>query len=337
MNTYFVPNNPAGFSGAVNFQRVTGLPKKDIYEFLRSQEAYTLHAPVRKRFERNFYKVSSKDDTWQADLCDMRHLTKENDGYNYLLTVIDVLTKYAWVQPLKTKDAHSVKTAFVVIMDKRQPRHIMTDKGKEFVNAKMKNFFEGRNINFYTSNNPDIKAGVAERFNRTLKTRMWRYFTHNKTKRYMDVLQDFLHAYNNTYHSSIKMTPVEALTREREAWKNLYAKKSTFLQTPKFSIGDHVRISREKGLFEKGFDQNWSREIFVISGIVRREKVVYKLTDLGKEPIEGTFYEVELQKVNLPETYAIETILKRRGNKYFVKWQGYPEKFNSWISSSDLK
>jgi hypothetical protein len=337
MNIYFDPKNPAGFSGAANFQRVTGLPKKEIDEFLRSQEAYTLHAPVRKRFERNFYKVSSIDDTWQADLCDMRHLAKENDGNNYLLTVIDVLSKYAWVQPLKAKDAESVKKAFEIITKKRQPRHLMTDKGKEFVNAKMKNFYKERNINFYTSNNPDIKAGVAERFNRTLKTRMWRFFTHNKTNRYIDVLQDFLRAYNNSYHSSIKMSPVKALSNEKEAWNNLYEKKIARNQKPRFAVGDHVRISREKGLFEKGFDQNWSREIFIIKEILKRQRVIYKLTDLDQEPIEGTFYEVELQKVNLPEKYAIEKILRRKGNKYFVKWQGYPEKFNSWILASDLK
>jgi hypothetical protein len=166
---------------------------------------------------------------------------------------------------------------------------------------------------------------------------MWRYFTHNRTRRYVNVLQDFMHAYNHSYHSAIKMTPTEALTREKEAWRNLYENKLLLREKPKFSVGDHVRISREKGVFEKGFEHNWSREIFLISGILRRDKIVYTLTDLNKETIEGTFYEVELQKVNLPEKYTIEKILQKKGNKYFVKWQGYPAKFNSWISSSDLK
>jgi hypothetical protein len=115
MNIYFDPKNPAGYSGAANFQRVTGLLKKEIDEFVRFQEACTLHAPVRKRFERKFYKVSSIYDTWQADLCDMRQFAKENDRHNYLLTVIDVLSKYAWVQPLKAKVDESVKKAFEVI------------------------------------------------------------------------------------------------------------------------------------------------------------------------------------------------------------------------------
>ena len=90
-------------------------------------------------------------------------------------------------------------------------------------------------------------------------------------------------------------------------------------------------------MFEKGFEKNWSREIFKIIEVLRRDRVVYKLEDLLGEPIEGTFYEIELQKVNLPEKYAIEKILQKKGNQYFVKWQGYPDKFNSWISSADLK
>jgi hypothetical protein len=113
-------------------------------------------APARNRFQRNYHKVSTVDDTWQADLCDMRHLAKQNDGCNYKLTVIDLLSKYAWAQPLKFKSAESVKKAFEIITGERQPRHLMTDKGKEFVSATMKKFFHYKNINFYISKNPEI-------------------------------------------------------------------------------------------------------------------------------------------------------------------------------------
>jgi hypothetical protein len=140
MNVYFDTKHPAGYSGAAALRRATGLPKNQVDNFLRSHEAYTLHAPARKRFQRNYYKVSSIDDTWQADLCDMRHLAKQNDGCNYMLTVIDLLSKYAWAQPLKSKSAESVKKAFEIITRERQPRHLMTDKGKGFVNGTMKKF-----------------------------------------------------------------------------------------------------------------------------------------------------------------------------------------------------
>jgi hypothetical protein len=109
---------------------------------------------------------------------------------------------------------------------------------------------------------------------------MWRYFTLNRKKRYVDVLQNVVQAYNHSYRSAIKMTPIKALTREKEAWRNFYENKLLKSDNPKLSVGDHVRISREKGLFEKGFEHNWSREIFLISGILRRDKVVYTLTDL---------------------------------------------------------
>ena len=248
MNAYFDTKHPAGYTGVTALSNTTGLPQNEVKNFLRSHEAYTLHAPARKRFARNYYKASKVDDTWQADLCDMRHLVKDNDGYNYLLTVVDVLSKYAWAVPLKSKTAESVKNAFAEIMQERKPKNLMTDKGKEFVNAVVQKFLKDNGIHFYTSNNPDIKAGIAERFNRTLKTRMWKYFTHMKTRKYIDVLPNFLYAYNHARHSSIKMTPTQALDNEREARRNLYAGKPKEQQAPKLAVGDHVRISREKSI-----------------------------------------------------------------------------------------
>jgi hypothetical protein len=103
---------------------------------------------------------------------------------------------------------------------------------------------------------------------------MWRFCTHHKTNRYIDVLQDFLRAYNNSYHSSIKMSLVKALSNEKETWNNLYEKKIARNQKSRFAVGKHIRTSREKGLLEKGFDQNWSRETFIIKEILRRQRVV---------------------------------------------------------------
>lgn len=132
-------------------------------------------------------------------------------------------------------------------------------------------------------------------------------------------------------------------------WTNLYDRngntrvKSSISSTPKFHVGDHVRITKYKHIFQKGYESNWSDEIFIVSSVIDRSPwVVYTLNDLSNEPIIGTFYEKELQKVAYDPTssYKIDKIISSRqtGNRkeVLVKWKGYPNKFNTWILASSL-
>ncbi|GFU58836.1 uncharacterized transposon-derived protein F54H12.3 [Trichonephila clavipes] len=161
------------------------------------------------------------------------------------------------------------------------------------------------------------------------------------TKRYIGVVDKLVYSYNNTWHRSIQMTPASVTeTNQSQVWENLYGKQNNKkVNKPNYRLNDTVRISKEKLLFEKGYEQNWTREIFTIHDIIRRNPIVYKLKDLAGEVIRGTFYEQELQKVTHSGYYPIEKILKTReknGKKeYFVKFLGYPEKFNTWVQ--DLK
>ena len=179
---------------------------------------------------------------------------------------------------------------------------------------------------------------MVERFNRTLKTKMWKYFTEMNTKRYIDVIDKLMKSYNRTWHRSIKMEPVAVtIDNQNQVWQTLYGNTKTITPKAAFKVGDTVRISREKLHFEKGYEQNWTREIFTIYKIINRSPVVYKLSDLAGEVIEGTFYKEELQKITDSGYYPVEKILKTRKNKgkieYFVKFQGYPEKFNAWVDT----
>ena len=147
--------------------------------------------------------------------------------------------------------------------------------------------------------------------------------------------------YNNTRHSSTKLTPVEASKKKNESkvWFNLYG-DLIYLKPSKskFSIGDHVRISKYKRkVFDKGYTPNWTEEIFVIDKILPTKPVTYNIVDTMGEEIKGSFYEQELQKAK-QQTFRIEKIIKRDNKKKMalVKWSGYPDKFNSWISSKDL-
>jgi transposase InsO family protein len=179
-----------------------------------------LHKPVRHHFPKRRVFVRGIDEIWAADLVDMQHYDKFNDGYKYLLTVIDVFSKYAWVRPLRSKSGNDVALAFKDIMDgtrtvpevtvggKRSPRLVWSDKGKEFYNKHVESL-----VTLYSTENEE-KSCVVERFNRTLKGIMFKYFTANNTYRYVDGIQEMVDLYNNTKHRSIKMTPVEASNPE---------------------------------------------------------------------------------------------------------------------------
>ena len=171
-----------------------------------------------------------------------------------------------------------------------------------------------------------------------MKEKMFKYFTDNNTNRYIDALPDLVEDYNNTVHSSTKFTPIEASKEKNElkVWRNLYPDRyKTSRLNPKFSVGDEVRITKKKKVFEKGYTTRWTEEIFTIKEIRETNPLTYKLEDLQGEEIKGTFYEPELQKTK-QQIFRIEKIIKKEKNKSFVKWKGYPDKFNSWVDNKDL-
>ena len=154
----------------------------------------------------------------------------------------------------------------------------------------------------------------------------------------MNALSDLVREYNNTRHSSIKMTPVNASKKENElmVWKNLYPEHLEIHDIkPKFSVGDKVRISKKKKTFEKGYTTRWTEEIFTIVEVKRTSPVTYKIADLNGEEIQGTFYEPELQKTS-QELFRIERVIKRGKKKSLVKWKGYADDFNSWVENKDI-
>ena len=199
-------------------------------------------------------------------------------------------------------------------------------------------------IQLYNTYN-ETKASVVERLIRTLKTKMWHFFTAKRTRRYVDMLDKLAYSYNHSKHRSIKKKPVNVTVQnEQEVWHTLYGDRPARKKRVKykFSIGDQVRISKMKRKFEKGYLPNFSKEIFTISKQIPRHPPVYKLKDYDQEELDGTFYKEELQKIiKEDDVYEVEEILEKKGRgkneQYFVKWLGYPAKFNSWIPASQLK
>ena len=166
------------------------------------------------------------------------------------------------------------------------------------------------------STNKEGKSVVAERFIRTLKSKIYKYMTSISKNVYIDKLDDMVNEYNNTYHTTYKMKPIGV---EDNAYIN--TDKEINDKDPKFKVGDHVRVSKYKNIFARGYSPNWSEEVFVIKKVKNTVPWTYVINDLNGEEITGTFYEKELQRINQAE-FRIERVIKRKGDKIYVKWKG---------------
>ena len=297
-----------------------------------NQLADELHKPIIRKFEKRKVYSAFKDNIWAANLADMQLLSRYNKGIRFLLCVIDIFKKYAWVASLKDKKGISIVKAFQIILkqsNSRKPNKIWVDKGSEFYDASFKKWLQDNDIAMFSTHN-EGKSVVAERFIRTLESKIYKYMTSISKNVYTDILDDIVDEYNNTYHTKIKMKPIDVKD-------NTYINNSKKInyKDPKFKVGDRVRISKYKNIFAKGYMPNWSEEVFVIKKVKNTVPWTYVINDLNGEEIIRTFYEKELQKAN-QEKLRTEKVIKRKGNKIYVKWNGYNNLFNSWIDKASL-
>ena len=263
----------------------------------------------------------------------------------YLLTVIDVFSKIALAVSVHSKDAKAIISAFDQVLmaaHRRHPRRLQTDKGKEFFNSDFLALMKRNGIHHFASES-EQKAVVVEPFNRIIKTRIWTYLSDRGTVRWVNVIQDLVKAYNHSHNRSIGMAPADVQTKDEDRlWVRLYVDGDTYLKSF-IPQGAMVRVSGKKTIFDKGYMQNWTKEHFTVSQAVppRRgtKRRVYKLVDYNEEDFKGSWYPEELQEIS-DKQYCIEKVLRRRtlpnGTKeLFVRWEGWPDKYNSWIKETD--
>ena len=338
---WYSPEAVGAFAGVQALKTGTKIKTDGIKEWLKGQEAYTLHKTIKRRFPRRRVIVRGIDDQWQADLLDVSKVESDNDGVHFLLTCIDVFSKFAWIVPLKNKSAEEVVAGMKSILNgtKRRPRKLHTDKGSEFVNKQFKKLLKDEKIHYFHTENDEMKASIAERFNRTIKGRIWKFLTARHTHRYIDLLQKFVISYNKSYHRSIGMSPNKVnksnastvrsklyptLPLERLDKKNL------------IEVGSAVRLNKTKRVFDKGYLPNWTKEVFTVVERLKTRPITYRVHDYNGSDIAGSFYREELQVVKRPEFYDIEEILGERTKKgvkeVLIKWKGYDKSFNQWIA-----
>ena len=186
------------------------------------------------------------------------------------------------------------------------------------------------NIQKYSTYN-EGKSVVAERFMKVMKNKIFKHMTAISKNVYFGVLDDIVNKYNDTVHKTIKMKPIDGTDDSFAKYNEDFNKKDS-----KFKVGDHIRISKYKNIFVKRYTPNWSEEVSVVSKIKNTVPWTYAISDLNGEKITGSSYENELQKTS-QEKFRIEKVLKRKGDKLYVKWKGYDNRFNSWIDKKYLE
>lgn len=346
---YFNPTHPAGFTGnAAVLARAARLPLEQTRKWLEAEPTYTLHKAARRRFSTRPYRVGTVDQQWQADLVEMQPYARANQGNRYLLTVIDLFSRYGWAEPLHNKTAKEVAGALERIFQSsgRHPLLLQTDQGKEFENIPMRQMLARYHSRQFAVKSP-FKAAIVERFNRTLKTKMWRAFTHQNNYNYLEVLPRLLTAYNQSPHRGLGgRTPAQVVSgpeEQVEVWQEQNPAKEQSSR-PRFQVGDRVRLALQKGPFKKGYVPNWTEEVFHVKEVrTFTQPITYKVEDEQGELLEGSFYTEELQRVVPPQLYRIERIVrwwtsKKDGSRMaLVKWLGFPASKNSWVPEADIQ
>jgi transposase InsO family protein len=293
LNRYHDPKNPGSYGGVTRCAKANDIPIRRARTILQKDLGYTLHKPRRRNYPTLPGEGFGIDEQWAADLIEVINIAKYNKGYRYLLTVVDVFSKYAWVEPVKSKTGQAVTEAFEKILKQgRTPINLQTDDGKEFYNKTFQGLMSRKGIHHFSTSG-DTKASVVERFNRTLKQRLYRYFTVKNTLSFVPVLQSLVKGYNRSYHRSIKMAPDKVtLENSPDVWNHLYGKQDLKRgKRPTLKVGDRVSMNKKIRQFKKGYLPGWTEEVFVVRTVRKGKLPTYKVEEWDGTPIQGTFYE----------------------------------------------
>jgi hypothetical protein len=331
---YTTAANPGSYSGLSGFKKNN---KFKSYKPLLTYPTYALHKQAIRKFPRRQTIVHERDEEWQIDLLDVRKFKTLNSHYEYMLCAIDVLSKFAWVEPIKKKTAEACAEAFQKIFLKgRIPKMCYADLGNEFKGA-VRSLFKKHNIIQLDTKSVN-KASVCERFIRTLKEKLERFYTESGKHKYVDVLQDVVKSYNNSIHTSTKMAPSQVTLKTAEkARENLYGPDDMKIENDyhvhfEFKVGSYVRSVIQKSIFDKGYIANWSKEVYLVYFLNPSNPPTYKIKSLDGIEYDKNYYKQELQLVSNQEfPYDTFEIIDQNKNQVLVKQLNSEDQTIKWI------
>ncbi|KAL7070217.1 hypothetical protein ACQ4LE_000204 [Meloidogyne hapla] len=350
---YNDPGNPAGFSGVNQLwieakKRNQRIRKKDVKTYLEGHRTYTIHRPRRIHFKRSRTYPSGYMTDVQCDLADFQKLSRQNNGNNYALVAIDVLSKRVFAEPIKSKKSKDMINAFEKVLSRMEmyPHRIFSDKGTEFCSKEIMDFFKEKDIEKYTANASIVKASLAERCIRNLKQRLYRFMSEKHTLKWTEALSKVVNAVN---HSKCRvlggLRPVDVgFNNAKQVREKVFGPvgKNKSRRKPRFEENEHVRMSRNKNMFAKGYLPNFSDEILQIDLVKNKANPNrYRVRDDKGELFKGYFYPEELTRVRKDEntSYRIEKIIRSRkktdgSREYYVKFFEYPEP--EWVDETQF-
>ena len=216
---------------------------------------------------------------FQADLVDLKSRARSNNGYSYILFVMNAFSKYVWAEPLTTKTGSEVTKAMAkILVTTTPPRNLQVDDGKEFYNSSFLALMKKHGINMYSTFSV-LKASLIERVNRTIKSAIFKNFTIKGNQNWTRDLQTIVTRYNDTVHRTIGMKPVKVTLKDEKRLLRSVYRETKQVGKSKFNVGDQVRVSRYKHLFEKGYTPNWMTETFTIDRKLATNPRTYLLKD----------------------------------------------------------
>ena len=243
-------------------EKEIGVSRRAVRDWLKTQDTYTRYKPITRKHKYRKTYVKDLADQVQLDLVDMGKYGSMNKGYRWILTAVEILSRYAFAIPVYRKDGESMTKSVNLLLKKfrerfgKYPNSVQFDEGKEFCNVGIRNVLKSHDVNYFSTKS-EKKAAIVERFNRTLKTMMWKYFYSKGIYAWIDVLDELVKNYNGTKHGSTLIKPSDVNSSNEDAvWVTLYGSALGELALPKFRVGDTVKVSRYKSVFGKGYEAN---------------------------------------------------------------------------------
>lgn len=345
LQRYTNPPLPEAFSGTGNVARQNDISQRRAAHILARDEAYTLHRRFRRPALKNPYYTMYLRQFAQMDLIDKRNLARDNDGYSYILTCIDCFSRKLFARKLLSKDSKHVVPAMRSILDEmgQRPEQILADRGSEMKSAAMRRLLQQENITLMHPSS-EVKAGIIERCNQSIQSLIYKYMTHNETRRWVDILDVLVETYNSRRHSSIDfLSPTSAenpinFNRVASALRQHYSRGLDPNKRHRFRVGDRVRLKTGYGMaFARGFEEQFSRELYTIDSVNNRMRVpMYRIRSMDSGMlIAGGCYAEELQLVR--GDVVRFTVLGRRTNRrtnqreMLIHWRGFSDRHNQWV------
>lgn len=351
---YFDEKNPNSYGSVSKLYKAAkainpNITLKNTENWLQHQFEYTLYKQTRKNFTRNRIYASFIDEIWEIDSLHYANYSRYNNGYKYLIMIIDVFSKYLRVIPVTSLKSNEMIPKFEMLFKKTKPTRIRSDRGLEFTNKHFVALCQKYHIRFYTTTNQTKKCAIVERVNRTIRNKIRSFMAHTGKYRYIDALKNIVKSYNHSIHRTINMKPIDVdESDEKIVFKNLYGHPNMLSimkikQSPKkYELGDEVRQKFDEKLMDKGYIQKWSDIVYKVSKVHDKLIKPQYSVEYNGIPLRRRFYPEELQLVKTtPSTrWPIEKILRKRRinnvEEVLVRYRGFGPEHDQWIPQSHL-